>query len=207
MKTVAIISQKGGSGKTTIALHLAVAAERHGIVVSVLDLDPQTSATGWKDDREGENPSVISIQASRLPKAIEVARGADAGLILIDSVANAPELDIAAAEVADLILIPCRPRKHDMKSISTTARIARLTGKPAFIVLNAVPPNSPRIVEDANAALTPYGLPVAPALLHQRNPYGYALDANQTVQEYEPDGKGAQETEELFLWLRKVLDL
>jgi chromosome partitioning protein len=207
MKTVAMISQKGGTGKTTLSLHLAVAAERQGVAVAVLDLDPQTSAADWKDSRADETPSVISIQPNRLSKALDVARDAGAGLVIIDCVAGSPDVDIAAAEIADLILIPCRPRSVDLRAIRTSARIVKLTGKPAFVVLNTVPPNSPRIIEDAQEAVKQYGVAVATPVIHQRSPYGYALDAGQTAHEYEPDGKAAKEIDELFNWLRTLLNL
>ena len=103
MKTVAILSQKGGTGKTTLALHLAVAAERRNIPVVVLDLDPQASAAAWKDSRADESPSVTSIQSSRLGKALEVAESAGAALVIIDSAPHSADAAIAAAEAADLI--------------------------------------------------------------------------------------------------------
>ena len=108
MKTVAILSQKGGTGKTTLAVHLAVAAERRDVPVAVLDLDPQASAADWKDSRPGDAPSVTSIQASRLRKALDVAGSAGAALVIIDSAPHSADAAIAAAEAADLILIPCR---------------------------------------------------------------------------------------------------
>ena len=85
MKTVAILSQKGGTGKTTLTLHLAVAAERRDVPVAIIDLDPQASAAGWKDSRADKSPSVTSIQVSRLGKALQVAEAAGAGLVIIDS--------------------------------------------------------------------------------------------------------------------------
>jgi hypothetical protein len=85
MRTIAILSQKGGSGKTTLALHLAIAAEQAGKVAAVIDIDPQASAAGWKDSRSSETPVVVSIPAARLTQALEAARGAAADFALIDS--------------------------------------------------------------------------------------------------------------------------
>src|ERR1035437_1235665 len=109
MKTIAIISQKGGAGKTTLAVHLAVEAERRGLKSALFDLDPQASAASWSDKRVAETPVVISAQAGRLPNLIEQARGQDAGFIIIDSAPNADSASLVAAKAADLILIPCRP--------------------------------------------------------------------------------------------------
>jgi chromosome partitioning protein len=80
MKTIAILSGKGGSGKSTIALHLAVAAELRGYSVAVLDIDPQASAATWADSRSSDTPSVPSLQPSRIVKALETAREAGAAL-------------------------------------------------------------------------------------------------------------------------------
>jgi chromosome partitioning protein len=207
MKTLAILSQKGGTGKTTLALHLAVAAERMDVPVAVLDLDPQASAAGWKDSRADEAPSVISLQPSRLAKALEVASASGAGLAIIDSAPHSADVAIAAAEAADLILIPCRAGILDLRAIATTARIVKLTGKPAFVVLNHTPPRAPRLVEDATEAVKQHGLEVAPVIIHQRSAFAHALTAGQTAQEYEPEGKAAQEITELFKWLHKLLGL
>jgi chromosome partitioning protein len=207
MKTIAIISQKGGAGKTTIALHLAVAAERRAVAVAVLDLDPQASAAEWKDSRPGDSPSVTSIQASRLRRALDVAASAGAGLVIIDSAPHSADAAVAAAEVADAILIPCRAGILDLRAIATTARIVRATGKPAYVVLKAAPVRAPLMMADAAAAVAHHGLVVAPVILHQRSAYAHALAAGQTAEEYEPDGKAAEEVADLFGWLADLLKL
>src|SRR5271165_6642632 len=125
MKTVAILSQKGGTGKTTLAVHLALAAERRDVVVAVLDLDPQASAAEWKDSRDGDTPSVTSIQSSRLGKALEVAESAGAALIVIDTAPHSADAAVAAAEAADLILIPCRAGNRDDRAHCEGNRQAR----------------------------------------------------------------------------------
>lgn len=205
MKTVAILSQKGGTGKTTLAVHLAVAAERRDVPVAVLDLDPQASAADWKDSRAGDSPSVTSIQSSRLGKALEVAESAGAALVIIDSAPHSADAAVAAAEAADLILIPCRAGILDLRAIATTARIVKVTGKPAFVIMNAAPTRAPRLMADAIAAVHKHGLAVAPVVIHQRSAYAHALTAGQTAEEYEPEGKAAEEVGELFTWLRKML--
>jgi chromosome partitioning protein len=207
MKTVAILSQKGGTGKTTLALHLAVAAERSDIPVAVLDLDPQASAAEWKDSRADESPSVTSIQPTRLRKALEVAQSAGAALVIIDSAPHSADAAVGAAEAADLILIPCRAGILDLRAIATTARIAKMTGKPAFVVFNAAPIRAPRLMEDAAAAVQQHGLAVAPVVIHQRSAYAHSLTAGQTAEEYEPEGKAAEEIGELFKWLGGLLSL
>lgn len=201
MFTVAILSQKGGAGKTTLVLHLAVAAEANGQLAAVIDLDPQASAAGWKDSRPSETPVVVSVPSTRLPQALEAARTGSANLALIDSAPHAGEVALAAAEAADLILIPCRPGILDLKAIGPTARIAKLAGKPTFVVLNAMPNRAPNVLADARGAVAVHGLDVAPFSLQQRAAYAHCLTVGQTAQEYEPSGKAADETDQLYRWL------
>ena len=200
MKTIAILSQKGGTGKTTLTLHLAVAATRQGLASTVLDLDPQASASGWRDSRAAEAPAVTSIQGSRLGKTLELARGAGTALVFLDTAPHAADAAIAAAEAADLILIPCRAGILDLRAIAATARIAKLAGTPAFVVLNHAPHRAPRIVEDVTEAVREHGLDVAPVVLHQRAAYAHALTVGQTAAEYEPGGKADHEIQQLLQW-------
>src|SRR6201986_1411279 len=108
MKTVAIVSQKGGSGKTTLAVHLATAATIAGHTTAIIDLDPQATATSWGDDR-ANGPEVISGQATRLPALLQTARDNGATFLVIDTAPNADQTASLAARAADLVLIPCRP--------------------------------------------------------------------------------------------------
>jgi chromosome partitioning protein len=140
MRTIAIISQKGGAGKTTIGIHLAVAAEKRGMKTALFDLDPQASASSWSDKRNHPSPAVVSAQAARLPGLLEQAAAQSADLVIIDSAPNADAASLAAARAADLILIPCRPAAFDLNAIGTTLNLAAVAGKPAYVVLNAVPP-------------------------------------------------------------------
>jgi len=201
MFTVAILSQKGGTGKTTMALHLAVGAEKAGQLAAVIDLDPQASAAGWKDSRQAETPVVVSVPATRLPQALEAARAGGADLALIDSAPHSGDVALAAAEAADLILVPCRAGILDLRTIGATARIVKLAGKRAFVVLNAMPPRAPNVLADARAAVAVHGLEVSPVSLQQRAPFAHALTAGQTAHEYEPDGKAAEEVTQLYAWL------
>jgi chromosome partitioning protein len=205
MKTVAILSGKGGSGKSTLALHLAVAAERSGAPVAVLDIDPQASAAAWADSRADETPSVTSLQPSRLAKALEVAAAAGAALAIIDTAPHSADAAIAAAEAADLVLVPCRPGILDLRAIGVTARIVKLANKPAFVILNAAPPHAPRLIDDARKAVNSHGLEVSPVVIAQRAAFAHALTGGQTAEEYEPGGKAAEEITALFAWLRSVL--
>ena len=206
MKTIAIISQKGGAGKTTLAVHLAVAAEMARKSAAVIDLDPQGSATSWKDLRPGETPAVVPAQVSRLAQILESAARHGADIAIIDTAPHSESAALAAARAADLILIPCRPAIFDLKAISTTVDLAKLAGKPACVVFNAVQPRG-SLADEASAAVESYQIPIAPTRIAQRAAYVHALTAGQVAQEYEPDGKAAEEIKLLYRWTCKQVGL
>lgn len=205
MRTIAILSQKGGSGKTTIALHLAVAGERQGQAVALIDLDPQASAAGWKDSRKGDTPCVVALPSSRLEQALRTAEEGGADIALLDTAPHAETPALQAAKAADLILIPCRPGILDLRAIGPTADIVKLAGKPAYVVLNAMPPRATALLADARKAVAVYGIDIAPVSIQQRAAYSHALTGGQTAEEYEPDGKAAEEIAQLYSWMRTLL--
>lgn len=204
MKTIAIISQKGGAGKTTVAVHLAVAAERKGLQTAIFDLDPQASAASWSDKRQQPTPAVVSAQAARLPNLLEQAEQQHAQLIFIDSAPNADSASLAAARAADLILIPCRPAAFDLNAIGTTLSLAAVAKKPAFVLLNAVPPQG-KLGEEAANALQNAGVQVATPCLHHLVAFSHAVNDGRTAQEYDPHGKAAAEIKALFDWIAHTL--
>lgn len=206
MKTIAIISQKGGAGKTTLALNLAVAAEKNGHSCVVIDLDPQASAMGWQDTREKETPVVISAQASRIHDILATAKEHGAALTLIDTAPHSDSAALQAARVADLVMIPCRPSILDLRAIATSVDIATMAKKPAVAILNSVPPRG-SLTDEALEAITNYGLEIAPEQLGQRAAFIHSLTLGLSVLEYEPSGKASQEIETIYQWLCKYLSL
>lgn len=206
MKTIAIISQKGGAGKTTVSIHLAVAAEERGLKTAIFDLDPQASAATWADKRTKEAPAVVSAQASRLPGLLEQAAAQQADLVIIDSAPNADAASLAAARAADIILIPCRPAAFDLNAIGTTLALASVAGKPAFVLLNAVPPQG-RVGEEARQALIGGGVAVADPVLHQLVAFSHAVNDGRSAQELDAKSKAAIEIAALFDWIMQQANM
>lgn len=211
MKVIAVLSQKGGAGKTTLALHLAVAAERDWRPAAVIDLDPQGSAAGWADTREAPAPAVVSAQAARLPAVLAAARENGAQLALIDSAPHSESAALAAARAADLVLIPCRPSILDLRAIGSTLDVASLAGTPAAVVINAAPPGRgvgpSALTREAMEAVAGLGAELAPVVLVQRSVYGRALTGGLTAPEFEPGGKAAVEVAALYAWTRTRVGL
>ncbi|NTV08966.1 MAG: AAA family ATPase, partial [Chlorobium limicola] len=197
MKTIAVISQKGGAGKTTIALNLAVAALRSGHQSAVIDIDPQASAKCWHDLRQDDAPAVVSAQAVRLPEILQTAKQNGAELVIIDTAPHSESAALAAARLADLVLVPCRPSLLDLKAITTTIDLAVLAKTPALAVLNTVPVRG-GLKGDAEQVLRRYGVEMAPVTLGHRVAFVHSLTTGQGVLEYEPDGKATEEITELF---------
>jgi chromosome partitioning protein len=124
---------------------------------------------------------------------------------LVDTAPHSEGAALAAAKAADVILIPCRAGILDLRAIGTTAELVKLAGKPAFVVLNAMPPRASQMLADACDAVAVHGLSVSPVAIQQRAAYAHALTAGKTAQEYEPEGKAAEETAQLYEWLRSIL--
>lgn len=206
MKTIAIISRKGGAGKTTLAVHLAVAATIDGREAAIIDLDPQASAAGWGDSRTVETPAVVSAQAARLPKVLSAAADNGADIVFIDTAPHSETAALAAIRASDLILIPCRPAILDLRAISDSIDLVKLANKTATVVLNAVPPRGSSSSE-ATEAISTYGVAVAPIQIGQRAAFVHSLTAGQTAQEYEPSGRAAEEIQQLYKWMCKQVKL
>lgn len=207
MPTIAIISQKGGAGKTTLAIHLAAAAERAGQVSLIIDTDPQATASQWAEWRKGVSPEVIDSAPPRIAAKVEAAKAQGASFLVIDTPPHADSAATRAMEVADLVLVPCRPSAFDLAAIRTTIQLAKLVGKEAHVVFTAGPPNAPRIYKDARDLVTGFGAQCCPVLLPDRAVYRHASAAGATAFELEPGGKAAREVEHLHMWTCEQLNM
>ena len=195
MRTLALVSQKGGSGKTTLAVHLACAAAQAGEQVTVIDTDPQGSAQAWAQVRQQDVPAVLGTTPAELPRQL-------ATLVVVDTAPHTAVSLATVTAVATALLIPCRPTAFDLAAVAATVALARAAQKPTAFVLTACPARAPEVAE-ARTALAIYGFPVAPVLIGERRTYARAVAGGYAVTEYEPQGKAAQEIAALWRWLHE----
>lgn len=204
MKILTLLSQKGGSGKTTLSLNLAIAATLKGHSVVVIDLDPQQSAARWVRLRTAEAPVILPGHAPNLTALVERARDGGADLVIIDTAPKSESAALAAAKLADLVLIPCQP--SDLDAVADSVNIAALAKVPAAFVLNNCRASS-SLADQAEEALRDYRLVHAPVRIGNRVAFVKSLTEGQGVLEYEPSGAAAREIKALYAAVAKQVGL
>lgn len=194
MQTWAVIAQKGGQSKTTIATAFAVEAASEGAAVVILDADDrQGSALYWSERREADDVMVKDSSVAGLP--LHVSRGRNSGkldLIIIDTPANSKDIAMLAAEQADFVVIPVAPRGLDVHSVIQTVKQVQQAGTPFAVILTQVPHQGGE-GSDARAGFTAKGITMFDTVLHFRKDFYRATPIGKTAVELEPDGKAAVE--------------
>lgn len=198
MRTIAVMSLKGGAGKTTLSVHLAVAAAALGLRVVLFDTDfQQLSAVTWSKVRAQEEPHVIELDPHRLAGALEAARNDGYDLAVVDTAPHAGPDAVDVAKLVDLTLVPVRPSVFDLAAVNATLEIVRVNQTKALLVLSACPPRAPE-TSRAREALARSGVPIARTEITDRRAYARAIQSGRSVTEFEPDGKAAQEISNLL---------
>lgn len=204
MKTMAFFGQKGGSGKTTLAVHVAVAAQQAGKRVAILDLDPQGSALSWYRSRGlNTTPLTVAVPDSELMRAIDGAEADGFDLVVIDSPPHAAPVAARIVASADLVVVPVRPSPMDIAALPATLLL--IGSRQAVFVLSSCPPRAPEI-EETRQLLSQYGKPVFGPIT-ERRPFFRALTAGQAVCEFEPAGPASAEINQLCSALFKEVGL
>jgi chromosome partitioning protein len=177
MQTLALVCQKGGAGKTTLAIHLAAEAATQGLRTLLLDLDPQASAARWADRRK--------------PGAADVD-------VAVESPARLAAALLQAERAADLVLVPVRCSILDLDAVGASLDLCTLARRSAAVVLNAAPIRS-RVVQEAAETVTSLGGDLAATIIRERVAFRHALVDGRVAREFEPDGAAAGEVTALYM--------
>lgn len=195
MKTISVLSRKGGSGKTTVAVSLAVAAQQAGLKTVLADADPMRSAAVVLSRREDAASLLLETSAGKLRAVQSACRRAGCDLLIVDT-PPAPEGDVArAVEIADLCLAVARPSALDVAAVAETIRLIRRRRGRGLIVLNQCPPArggvEAALTRAAVEQLEFNGLSVAAAKLRSRVAHQHAAGQNRGVTEWGPASEAA----------------
>ena len=200
MHILALTSQKGGSGKTTLAGHIAVAAEAAGAgPVALIDTDPQGSLTDWWNARDTSTPAFISASVPTLSGDLKRARDLGFKLVVIDTPPAITDMIEHVISLSDLIAIPTRPSPHDLRAAGTTISMVEAAGKPLVFVVNGANPRA-RITGEAAVVLSQHGT-VAPITVHQRTDFAASMIDGRTVMELPRAERSSDEITRLWDYL------
>lgn len=203
-RIIVFASQKGGSGKTTLAGHVAVEAERQGAgPVALIDTDPQGSLAKWWNVRRNPAPVFIQSVFANLFTDLDHARAQGFRYVIIDTPPAATRAISEVVSFADLVVAPTRPSPHDMRAVGATVDIAASMHKPLVFVVNAATPQA-RITSEAAIALSQHGT-VARTMVHNRVDFAASMIDGRTVMEIDPFCNSAQEITDLWGYLEERL--
>lgn len=208
MHVIAVLNQKGGSGKTTIATHLARALQLDGADVLLVDSDPQGSARDWAAVREDQPVTVVGIDRPTIERDIKHVAHKD--FVVIDGAPQAADLAVSAIKAASFVLIPVQPSPYDIWATADLVelvkqRIEVTDGKlqAAFVVSRAI--KGTRIGAEVTEALAGYGLPILESRITQRVSYPGTAAAGTTVMDADPASDAAAEVRALAAELKQKL--
>ena len=205
MRVLTFASQKGGSGKTTLAGHIAVQAEREGAgPVAIIDTDPQGSLAEWWNAREAETPAFAQTFISRLSEDLQRMEQLGIELLVFDTPPAITSTIEHVIRVSDLVVIPTRPSPHDLRAAGATVDLVERSGKTLVFVINGATPRA-RITAEAAIALSQHGT-VAPITLHQRTDFASSMIDGRTVMELPGNSRSAREIALLWEYLADRLD-
>ncbi|RDD60906.1 ParA family protein [Ferruginivarius sediminum] len=200
MHVLTFASQKGGSGKTTLAGHLAVQAAQSGAErVALIDTDPQGSLADWWNARDSAMPEFVHTAVGHLRADLDALEQMGMELVIIDTPPAITDTIEQVIAVSDLVAIPTRPSPHDLRAAGATVELVEACGKPLVFVVNAATMRA-RITGEAAVALSQHGT-VAPTTMHQRTDFAASMIDGRVVGELNPQSKSAQEVRDLWTYL------
>lgn len=197
MFVVALVCQKGGAGKTTMAIHLAVEGHRRGLRTLLIDIDTQASAAKIMDRRGDDPPDVATEAAGRLERAVKAAAAQGYDLVVVDTAPQADRAAAQAAQVADIVVAPVQPSIVDLDAVDATVDVCKLAGVPVLFVLNRVPTQGSEVAGTQDA-IVKRGMRVSAVRWGERKAFKYPFMRGMVAQEVEPDSKAAGEVKALY---------
>ena len=203
MKTIIITSQKGGSGKTMLAAHLAVEAEHRGDKPAwLIDTDRQATLTLWHERRKDETPQRLEVPFPRIMEGLQKLAHQNSAYCFIDTAPTISDQTAALIDLADLVVIPVRPSPSDLWAVAETVELVKAAEKPfRFVITQAK--SQATITAQAIAALSQHGR-VAQAFISDRVAYAAAMTGGNTAPELSAKGPAAVEIAALWLELKSA---
>jgi chromosome partitioning protein len=206
MNIISFVNQKGGTGKSMLAINLAVAAQATGEKTCLIDLDQQGTVANWYQTRTAETPAVLNHeQVGNLSEVLKTLAENGFTLAIIDTKGEDTHATRGAMQAAQLCLIPIRPAGPDLHASRPTMEALRAMRRDFALVINQATPNKAAKITAAVMTSLSHDGPVMPVAIASRMDHQYAYALGQGAIEYEPDGKAAEEIHELWAWCRKRL--
>jgi chromosome partitioning protein len=202
MQTWAVIAEKGGAGKTTIATHVSIALTQMGKTVEVLDVDPQQTLAKWGIQRGTKRPRILPVLASQIFETLEQTSHRQIDIVVVDTCGRADRDSLIVAKAADLIIVPVRARPYDISSAASTIDVLRRAGyaDKVVFVLNGIVPKVPEM-KDAARYLKTLGPELCPHSLGERLDYWRPLLVGRGVTEAKKNSDAVREITALTKWL------
>lgn len=198
MKTIAFFNSKGGAGKSTLAVHLGVAAAYNRRVV-LLDADPQGTLRAWGEVRELDAPAVMPVSAASLASDLAMLEREGVELVVVDCPPYITAESSKLVELSDFVVVPVQPTMPDIAGCNHAVGIIESTGKPFAFIINRAPSRAPEVVQ-AQDALSQWG-EVCPVVIGDRRPFSRALASGQSVTEFETGSVASQEAASACDWI------
>ena len=205
MHVVAVASQKGGSGKTTLAGHLAVQAEMTGAgPVAVVDTDPQASLADWWNERTESTPVFMRTTVANLDADLKRLQDHGINLVIIDTPPAITNTITEVVQVADLVVVPTRPSPHDLRAVGLSVDLIEGLNKPLVFVVNGATLRA-KVTSEVAIALSQHGT-VSPSIIHQRVGFATSMTDGRTVMEIQGQKRASEEIAELWTYLEERLN-
>lgn len=210
MTVLALAATKGGTGKSVLALNIAVLADGGRCQVLLVNADPHGGVANWRRLRQAQRPVVASTSAERtVADLVKAGRREGADLIVIDTPAEVPaagSVTRAAIELADFVLVPVRASAMDLLGVRPTVMAATDAGRRCALVITQLPGRSSARFEEASAAAARLEVGVCPHVISHRVVWGDAADTGLGVAEFDPTGRASEELIDVWNWLRVQID-